>query len=68
MLTPEVQAKMAIWRAKETEGGLTVQDMKEIVEVLRGNRRLAAEQPASRRSTKGPSKSADDLLAELNGV
>ena len=70
MLTPEVQSKIAEYRAKATAGTLTIEEMRNAIILLRGNRTLAAQQVKSSRSksAKAPARSADDLLGELGGL
>jgi hypothetical protein len=66
-MTPEMNSKIAMWRQKSNEGTLTVEELKEAVEALRGDRRSAS--VASEASRRGKAKvvvpSAEDLLAEL---
>ena len=69
-MTPEMNAKIAIWRQKALDNTLTVEDMKEAILALRGDRVGAA--VASDKSRKAKAKtvvpSADDLMAELEGL
>lgn len=69
MYSPEVQAKMAEWRHKEATTGLDLEDMKQIVALMRGERKAAAtsSDQARRARAKKEIKSADDLLSELEG-
>ena len=70
MTSPELQSKIALWRSKAADNTLTVEEMKEAIAALRGERHAAASQtPAARR--KAAVKiipSADDLLAELGDL
>lgn len=68
MLTPEVQSKIAEYRSKSSAGTLTIDEMKDAIRLLRGNRMLAAEQSKSSKSKKAPARSADALLDELGGL
>jgi hypothetical protein len=67
--SPELQSKIAIWRAKAAEGTLTQEEMREAIAALRGDRKAA--QNASESSTKRVAKAkaaipdADSLLDEL---
>lgn len=65
--TPELQAKIAIWRAKAVEGTLTEEEMKEAILALRAGRTSAAHASDQARRTKAKAAipSADDLLNEL---
>lgn len=69
-MTPELQSKLALWRAKAVEGTLTIEDCKEYVVVLRGSRRSAAVASETSRKAKARKviKSADELLSELEGL
>ena len=69
MYSPETQARIAAWRHKEATEGLSLEDQKEIVALLRGERRSAAvsSEQSKRARAKKEIKSADDLLAELEG-
>ena len=65
--TPELQAKIAIWRQKAVDGTLTVEEMKEAILALRAGRVSAAHasEASRRKAAKVAIPSADDLLAEL---
>ena len=69
-MTPETNAKIAIYRQKAIEGSLTVEDMKEAIILLRGDRKGAAVASEKSRRTKAKAiiPSADDLLSELEGL
>ena len=68
-MTPELNAKIAIWRAKALDGTITLEEMKEAILALRAGRVSAATaSEASRRSkAKVEIPNADDLLAEMSG-
>lgn len=67
MISPEMQSRIANWRAKAAAGTITLEEMKEAIVALRESRRTAATQaPASKSAKKG--KSADDLLNELGAL
>lgn len=70
MLSPETQAKFAIWRAKAAEGTLTIEEQKEAIAAIRGDRRAAAvtKESATRKRAKAIIPNADDLLDELNSL
>lgn len=66
-MSPEMQAKITMWRQKEAEGRLTKEDMAEAILALRGDRMGAA--IASDKSRRAKAKvdipTADDLLGEM---
>lgn len=68
MMPPELAAKMVEWRAKATAGTITLDEMKQAIIALRGTRRSALEASSSPSKAKKPSKSADDMLAELGSL
>jgi hypothetical protein len=69
VLDAELTNKFSIWRAKATAGTLTTEEMKEAILALRGSRRTAADAAKATKSrAKGPTRSADDLLGELEGL
>jgi hypothetical protein len=69
MITPELQSKLAVWKQRAAAGTLTPNEMREAILALRENRRSAAvPETKSRSRTKGPAKSADDLLGELENL
>lgn len=70
-MTPEIQAKISLWRTKAAAGKLTDEEMAEAILVLRAGRVNAAAASEKSRSTRTrkPAEipNADDLLAELDG-
>lgn len=67
--SPELQSKLAMWRAKAATDDLTVEEMREAIKLLRQDRRAAADAPkATKGKAKGPTKSADEMLGELEGL
>lgn len=74
MYTPEVESKIAIWRAKAAEGTLTIEEMREAIIELRQGRVSAAYASEGARTKKAaaskPAASIDpnDLLSELEGL
>lgn len=69
-MTPEVNARIAVLRAKALEGDLTLEETKEAITLLRQGRVSAAHasEGARRKNAKAAIPSADDLLAELGGL
>ena len=71
-MSPEVIAKLAILRQKAAEGTLSVDEMKEAVILMRGDRKATASAPASsgtrRAKAKAEIKSADEMLDELGKI
>jgi hypothetical protein len=73
MMTPEemeglpVQAMIDVWRQKAIAGTLTDEELKRAVQVIREDRVAAAALGATRRATKAPPRSAEELLAGFLG-
>lgn len=67
MTTPEIQSRIAILRAKAEDNTATLDEMKEAVRLLRGDRTSAAVTSEKSRRTKAKAevKSADAMLDEL---
>lgn len=63
----DVQLKVSAWRQKAIEGTLTVEEMREAIQVLRQGRVGAAiaSDTSRRKAAKSVVPSADDLLGEL---
>ncbi len=68
--SPELQSRIAIWRAKAIDGSLTLEDMKEAVRAMRAGRISAAysSEAARRSKAKSTVKDGDELLKELEGL
>ena len=62
-----VQARIDIWRQKAIAGTLSDDDLKLAVQVIREDRVAAAALGATRKSTKAPPRSAEELLAGFLG-
>ena len=66
MFSPELQAKISLWRQKSADGTITDEELTEAITLLRGERKTATENAAKRRKTAiKETKTADDLLNEL---
>jgi Tfp pilus assembly protein PilW len=68
-MTPELQAKLANWRARAAGQGdpLTLEDMREALRLLRQDRRSAAAASDTSKAKKAKQviPDADDLLDQL---
>lgn len=65
--TPEVQAKIQIWRERARAGTLTQDEMREAIVVLRQDRVRASAVSATARKRKAP-VDAEALLGELDNL
>jgi hypothetical protein len=63
-------AQLDIWRQKVIAGTITDSELKLAVAALRDHRMSAQVNAAKRKapSTKGPTRSADELLSQLGGL
>lgn len=68
MQSPEVQSRLAILRAKAADDTITPEELREAVQILRADRRSAAATPSKSSRAKGPVRSADSLLGELDAL
>ena len=70
MQSPEVQHRIAILRQKATDNSLTMDEMKEAIQLIRGDRRnaQAASDGARRKKATAAIPNADDLLSEMDGL
>jgi len=68
--SPELQAKISIWRSKALDGTITMEEMREAIMALRQGRVSAAHasEGARRKTAKVAIPSADDLLGELGAL
>lgn len=69
--SPEMQAKMQIWRQKAIAGTITQEELREAIQALREDRLAASTAgtaKASRKSTPKAPINSDDLLAELGDI
>lgn len=68
-ISPELQSKIALWRQKSLDGTITLEEMREAVIAMRGGRLAAQEAAASagKKTSKKPTRAADDMLSELGG-
>lgn len=68
--SPELQAKIAIWRSKAADNTITREEMREAIRALRAGRVSAsyASESARRSKAKAEIPSGEDLLNELGGL
>lgn len=68
--SPELVAKIAVWRQKAIDGTLTLEETREAIEALRQGRNSAyhASEISRRTKAKVEIPSADDLLSELGAL
>lgn len=68
--SPELLAKIALWRAKCADGTMTVADYREAIKELRAGRVSAAVSSESARRTKAKAviPTADEMLNELENL
>ena len=71
--SPEIQAKIQLWRQKAREGTLTQDEMREAIAALRQDRTSAAGVSAVAKERKATSRAkaninSDDLLGELDSL
>ena len=66
-MTPELNAKISVWRQAAIEGTLSQDDLREAIAALRGDRRGAAVASEKSKTKKAIREipSADDLLSEI---
>jgi hypothetical protein len=69
MISPELQAKLDYWRQESSRRKLTIEELREAVANLRGERKSAGTASTTKRSSsKAPARSASDLLGELGSL
>ena len=71
--SPEMQAKIQLWRQKAREGTLTQEEMREAIAALRQDRVGASSVSAASREKKATTRAkaninSDDLLGELDNL
>lgn len=69
--SPELLAKIALWRIKMREGTMTQEEYKEVIKTLRADRAAVTQSTAGSKVTRSRKAAAskpngDDLLAELD--
>ena len=70
MISPELSAKIAVWRQKSLDGTITIEEQREAVRLMREGRLAAAQASSASKRIKAKAEvpSADDLLNELDGI
>jgi SpoU rRNA methylase family enzyme len=66
-VSPELQNQISIWRIKAGDGTITLDEMREAIKALRGNRLAAAAASSGSKVKKAP-KDVSDMLGELDGL
>lgn len=71
--SPEMQAKIAVWRQRALTGTLTQDEMREAIAALRQDRIGASSVSAASREKKATTRAkaainSDDLLGQLDGI
>ena len=66
-MTPEINSRMGIWKARAARGELSEAETFEAMAILRAGRQAAAEQTVAKRATKAKAEvpSADDMVAAM---
>ena len=68
LYSPETQAKLALFRQKVADKTITDDELKEAIDILREERKAASiSGMAKRAKARAIVRSAEDLLAELDG-
>lgn len=69
-MSPELLAKIAVWRQKALDKTLTVEDQKEAIAAIRGDRKNAANasEQSKRTKAKAAVPDAKALLGDLMGL
>lgn len=73
MHSPELQAKVQLWRQKSREGTLTQEELREALAALREGRLQAAATSATSKARTAKTRAnaavnSDDLLNQLEGL
>lgn len=69
MQSPDLQSRIAVWRQKALDGTLTVEDQREAIAAIRGERKSAAatSEQSKRTKAKAAVPDAKALLGDLMG-
>jgi hypothetical protein len=69
-MSPEIRSRIAILQQKAIAGTLTIEEMREGVQLMRADRVAGASASDSSRRAKAKAviKSADEMLDELGGI
>lgn len=68
-MSPDIHAKMPIWKARAARGELTEAETFEAMAVLRAGRQAASEQTVAKRAAKAKAEipDADELVRQMMG-
>lgn len=68
--SPEVQSRIAVLRARALDGSITIEDMKEAINLMRADRKGAAIASATSKAktAKTAVPNVSDLLDEIGGL
>jgi DNA-binding transcriptional MerR regulator len=66
--SPETVNRIHQLRGKESDKTLTLEDMKEVVRLLREGRQTAAQTSTKSRAAKGPMRDPNAMLDELDSM
>lgn len=68
MHSPELQSRIALWRAKCQDGTMTSEEYLEAIALLREGRLAAAHAAAKSKSKARPAVDGDALLGDLDSL
>ena len=70
MISPELSARIAVWRQKSLDGTITLDEQREALKLMREGRLAAAQSSAASKRSKAKAAvpNADDLLSELDEI
>lgn len=68
MYNPELQSRIAMWKAKCQDGTMTTEEYVEAVALLRQGRLAAASAAARSKSKAKPAVDSDALLGDLDSL
>lgn len=69
-MSPELQSRIAIWRQKTSDGSMSVEEYREAIAAIRGDRKNAAvtSEQSKRKKAAKVIPDAKSLLGELGGL
>ena len=66
--SPEVRNQIAQLRAKSLDNTITLEEYRLAIRLMRADRTAAHEAQSARKGVAKPTRSADELLSELDGL